>query len=81
MEKIIPQNKFEVLASRVMRSGEGREYIRQQEVEKKEKCFRYWGVGHYKWNIEVERKRQEEEMVHVVRPQKAQQKERLVWSL
>jgi len=46
------------------------------------KYFRCWGVGHYKWecpNIEVERKRRrEEEAACVARPQKAQQKGRLV---
>ena len=36
------------------------------------KYFRYWGVGHLKWecpNIEVEKKKKrEEETAHVARP-------------
>jgi len=49
--------------------------IKQQEMVEEVKCFRCWGVGHYKWecpNIEVERKRRrEEEAAYVARPQKA----------
>jgi len=83
-EKLIPQNKFEVIASRVMQCRVKEEVgIKQQEMVEEVKCFRYWGVGHYKWecpNIEVERKRRrKEEAVHVVRPQKAQQKGRPVY--
>ena len=47
------------------------------------KCFRYWGVRYLKWkcpNIEVEKKKKwEKEMVHVARPQKAQQERRPVY--
>jgi len=46
-----PQNKFEILASRVMQSRERGQCIRRQEIEeekKKIKCFRCWGVGHHK---------------------------------
>jgi len=41
----------------------------------KVKCFRCWGIGHYKWecsNIKVERRRREKVVVHVVMPQKVQ---------
>jgi len=45
-------------------------------VKKKVRCFRCWGVGHFKWecpNIEVERQRKREEVVaHMTRPQKVQ---------
>jgi len=50
----------------------------------KVKCFRCWGIGHYKWkcpNIEVETRRQEEVVVCVAMPQKVLQKERPVYSL
>jgi len=49
--------------------------IKRQEIVEEIKCFRYWGIGHYKWeylNIKVERKRKrKEEAVHVARLQKA----------
>ena len=49
--------------------------IKRQEIVEEIKCFRCWGVGHYKWeylNIKVERKRKrKEEAVHVARLQKA----------
>ena len=74
--KTVPQNKFEVLASRVMQCGVRREVeVRCQEVEEEVRCFRCWGVGHFKWecpNIEVERQRRKEEAAHVARPQKEQ---------
>jgi len=81
--KLIPQNKFEVIASRVMQCGVKKEVgIKQQEMIEEVKHFRCWGVGYYKWkcpNIKVERKRRrEEEVAHVARPQKAQQKGRQV---
>jgi len=80
--KPIPQNKFEVIASRVMkcRVREEVKMRRQEMVEEEEvRYFRCWGIGHYKWecpNIEVERRQQEEEAVYVVKPQKAQQEEK-----
>jgi len=46
---------------------------------KKVKYFRYWRVGHHKWecpNIERQKGRSEQ-TVHVVGPQKAQQERRL----
>jgi len=55
--------------------------IRKQEMVEEVKCFRCWGVGHCKWecpNIKVERKkRREEEVAHVAKPQKAQQEKKL----
>jgi len=81
--KLISQNKFEMIASRVMQCRVKEEVTvrRQEMVEERVQCFRCWGVGHYKWeypNIEVERKkRREKEVAHVARPQKAQQKRRL----
>ena len=51
----------------------------------KVRCFRYWRIGHYKWeysNIEVKRKRRKEkEVVCMARPQKVQQEERPVCSI
>jgi len=47
-EKPIPQNKFEVIASRVMQCGVRKEVRRQEKEEKEVQCFRYWGIGHYK---------------------------------
>ena len=61
-EKPIPQNKFEVIASRVMQYRVREEVkVRRQEIIEKEevKCFRCWRMGHYKWecpNIEMERR-------------------------
>jgi len=60
--KPIPQNKFEVIASRVMQCGVREEVkVKRQEIVEEEevKCFKYWGIGHYKWecpNIEIERR-------------------------
>jgi len=59
--KLIPRNKFEVLLSKVMRCGMKEEVkIRRNKIVKEVKCFRYWGVGHFKWkypNIEVKKKK------------------------
>jgi len=84
-KKPIPQNKFEVIASRVIQCRV-REEVRRQEIEKKKvQYFRCWGMEHYKWecpNIEVEKeKKRSEEVVYTVSLQKAQQEERLVYSL
>ena len=85
--KLVPQNKFEVIVSRVMQCRVKEEVkVRKQEtVEEGVQCFRCWGVGHYKWecpNIKVEKERKRSgEVVCVVSPQKAQQKKRLVCSL
>jgi len=49
------------------------------KVVEEVKCFRCWGIGHYKWecpNIEVERRRQEKIAVYVAMPQKVQQERR-----
>jgi len=59
--------------------------VRRQEMTEEVKCFRYWGVRYLKWkcpNIEVEKKKKrEKEMVHVARPQKAQQERRPVYPI
>ena len=77
--KLIPQNKFEIIASRVIQCRVGRKIkVRRQETVEKVKCFRCWEVGHYKWkylNIEKRRK-SKEKTAHVARPQKAQQERR-----
>ena len=58
--KPIPQNKFEVIVSRIMQCGMREEIkVKRQETVEEVRCFRCWGIGHYKWecpNIEVERK-------------------------
>jgi len=71
--RLIPQNKFEVIASRVMQCRVREEVkVRKQEMMEEVKCFRCWRVRHLKWecpNIEVEKKkRREKEVVHVTRP-------------
>ena len=76
--KPVPQNRFEVIASRVIqcRVGEEAKVRRQETVEERVRCFRYQGIGHYKWecpNIKVEKEKRSEEVVHVARPQKVQQ--------
>ena len=82
-EKLVSQNRFEVIASRVMqyRVREEAKVSRQETVEEGVQCFRCQGIEHYKWecpNIKVEKERRSEEAVHVARPQKAQQGERSV---
>ena len=78
----ISQNKFEVIASRVIQCREREEVkVRRQEMIEEVKCFRCWKVSHFKWecpNIEVEKKkRREEKTVYVARLQKTQQERRL----
>ena len=81
--KLTPQNKFEVIASRVIQCGVREEVrTRRNEMVGEVKYFRCWGIGHFKWecsNIKVEKeRRRSEEAAHVVSPQKAQQEERLM---
>jgi len=73
---IVPQNKFEVLKSRVMQCGEGERTIRQIRVAEVE-CFECREQGHKcrKCPLWIKRKN-EERAVHVARPQKAQQEKR-----
>ena len=69
-----------MIVSRVMQCGVREKIeVRRYEVVEEVKYFRYWRVGHYKWecpNIEVERRRQEEIVACMAMPQKAQQKRR-----
>ena len=47
--RLIPQNKFEVIASKVMQCGVREEVkVRRQEIIEEVKCFRYWGVSYLK---------------------------------
>ena len=60
--KLISQNKFEIIASRVMQCGVRKKVKmrKQKTIEKEIQYFRCWKVGHYKQecpNIEVEKKR------------------------
>jgi len=76
--KPIPQNRFKVIVSRVMQYGVREEVkVRKQEtVEEGVQCFRYWRMGHYKWecpNIKEKKKRRSEKAVCIVSLQKAQQ--------
>ena len=69
--KLIPQNKFEVITSRVIQCGVKKEVkVRKQEIVEEEiQCFRYWGVEHYKWeylSIKVEKERRRSEKVACV---------------
>jgi len=63
------QNKFKVIASKVMQCGVRKGVsIKRQEIEKKRvQCFRYWGMEQYKWeypNIKVKKeKRRSKEAV------------------
>ena len=56
-KKSVSQNKFEVIASRVMQCGVREEIkVRRQETMEEVRCFRCWGIGHLKWkcpNIKV----------------------------
>ena len=64
------QNKFEVIASRIIQYRVKEEIkVRRQEMAEEVKCFRCWEVGHYKWeylNIK-KRKRSREEVAYVAR--------------
>jgi len=74
--KPISQNKFEVIASKVMQCEVREEIkVRRQKMVKEVKCFRCWGIEHYKWecpNIEEERKRCEKVAAHMAILQKVQ---------
>jgi len=73
-----PQNKFEVLTSRVMQCDVKERIIRKQEVVEV-KCFKCGEKGHKcrECPLWKEKKKLQvaEEAVHVAMPQKAQQKE------
>jgi len=63
--KPIPKNKFEVLSSRVMKCKVKEEVrIRRNETVEEVKCFRCWGVGHFKWkcsNVKAKKKKKRDE--------------------
>ena len=72
-----------MIASRIMQCSIKEEVkIRRQEIVEEIKCFRYQGVGYYKWkypNIKVEKKkRRDEEAAYVAKLQKAQQEKKVV---
>ena len=78
----IPQNKFEVLKSRVMQCGVKEKMIRRIGVVEVE-CFKCGEKGHkcrecllWKKTREERRSRRVEKVVHVARPQKVQQERR-----
>ena len=74
--KLVSQNRFEVIASRVIQCGVRKEakVKRQKIVEERVQYFRCQRIGHYKWecpNTKVKRKkRREEEVVCMAKPQK-----------
>ena len=74
----MPQNKFEVLSSRVMQYDVRETTIRRQETIEV-KCFKYEEKGHKCKECPIwkgEKKlRMVEKAVHVAIPQKVQQKE------
>lgn len=87
--KLILQNKFKIIASRVMQC-EVKEEVqvrRQKMAEIGVQCFRCWKMGYYKWecpNIKIKKKkkrRKSKEAMYVVSPQKIQQERRPVYSL
>ena len=66
--KLIPQNRFEVIVSKVIQCGVKEEVkVRKQEiVEEGIQCFRYWEVEYYKQeylSIKVEKERRRSEKV------------------
>jgi len=74
---VVPQNKFEVLRSRIMQCGEGERTIRRMGIAKVE-CFECGEKGHKCRECPLWiRRKNEERVVHVAMPQKAQQKRRL----
>jgi len=75
--KSILQNRFEVIASRVMQCGvkEKVEIRKQEIVEEGVQYFRCWRIGYYKWKCPVtkeEKKRRSKEAACAVSLQKAQ---------
>jgi len=47
--KLVPQNKFKMITSRVMQYRVRKEVkVRKQETIEKVRCFRYWKIRHYK---------------------------------
>jgi len=75
--KPIPQNRFEVIASRVRQCGirEEVKVRKQKTVEEGVQCFRCQRIGYYKWecpNIKEKKKRRSEEAAHTVSLQKVQ---------
>jgi len=81
--KSILQNRFEVIASRVMQCGvkEKVEIRKQETVEEGVQCFRCWRIEYYKWECPVtkeEKERRSKEAAYVVSLQKVQQRERSV---
>jgi len=75
--KPIPQNRFEVIVSRIMQCGvKEKVKVRKQEtVEERVQCFRCWRIGHYKWecpDTKEKKKRRSEEAVYAVSLQKMQ---------
>jgi len=82
----IPQNKFEVLKSRVMQCGVRKKIIRRIGVVEVE-CYKCGEMGHkYRecslWKKAKEEKRRvEKRTAHIAIPQKTQQKERLACSI
>jgi len=71
-----PQNKFEILSSRVMQCGVEEKTIRSVRMEE-EKCFRCGKKGHKCRECPLWIKRKNEERaVHVAMPQKAQRERR-----
>ena len=74
---VTPQNKYEVLSSRVMQCGVGEKTIRRQEMVEVE-CFKCGEKGHKCREYPLwkgKKLRVVEEVVHVAMPQKVQQKE------
>ena len=77
-EATTPQNKFEILSSRVMQCGVEEKMIRSVRMEE-EKCFRCGKKGHKCRECLLWIKRKNEEKVaHVAMPQKAQRERRPV---
>jgi len=75
--KSILQNRFEVIASRVMQCGvkEKVEIRKQETVKEGVQCFRCWRIEHYKWEYPVtkeEKKRRSKEAACAVSLQKVQ---------
>ena len=74
---VTPQNKYEVLSSRVMQYGVGEKTIRRQEMVEVE-YFKCGEKGHKCRGCPLwkgKKLRVVEEVAHVAMPQKAQQKE------
>jgi len=77
--KVVPQNKFEILMSRVMQCGLEKRIIKRQKEVRRVECFKCGEEKHkyreYSLWQKARKEGTEKKIAHIAKPQKAQQKE------